>query len=357
MKRAKRLFGHAALLALIVGAPPLRADEAGARDPKAAEALFREGRALLTRGEIDTACEKLAQSQRLEPSGGTLMNLADCHQKQGKTATAWAEFLEAEERSKSDGRAARAAEAKRRAAALESALSRLTILAPRAVPGLEVRRDDQLVPPDQIGVAMPLDPGVHRITASAAGYEPSAIDVTLGAQADAQTVTLPELQTQSGVEAPPPPAAPATSATEPIPVQSPPVGEKPATLPLPSDEGSTRTTLGWVAGGSGLALAGAGTVFYFLALSANSRAEDGCAYQSRYRCSEGAIQAGERRDTYATLATVGGALGLAGMGVGAWLLLTSPSSEKSAPGSAAPRAPRWAVVAQGTSLELYSVFP
>jgi hypothetical protein len=356
MKRAKRLFGHAALLALIGSARPLRAEEAGSRDAKAAEALFREGRGLLARGAIDAACEKLAQSQRLEESGGTLMNLADCHQKQGKTATAWAEFLAAEQLSKADGRAARAAEAKRRATALESVLSRLTILAPGAVPGLEVRRDDQPVPSDQLGVAVPVDPGAHRITASAPGYEPTTIAVTLGDQAD-ETVTVPELQAHPSDEAPAPPSAPATGA-EPAPAPTaPPVAEKPATLPLPPEDGSTGATLGWVAGGTGLALAGAGTVFYFLALSANSRAEKGCAYQSRYGCNEAAIQAGEKRDTFATLATVGGALGLAGMGVGAWLLLTSPSNEEAAPHSTARRAPRWAVATRGTSLELHGVFP
>jgi hypothetical protein len=357
MKRAKRLVCHAALLALVGGAGPLRAEE-GARDIKAAEALFREGRALLVRGEIAAACEKLEQSRRLDESGGTLMNLADCHQKLGKTATAWAEFLAAEQRSRSDGRAARAAEAKRRAAALESVLSRLTILAPRAVPGLEIRRDDQLVTSDQLGVAVPVDPGAHRIVASAPGYEPTAIDMTLGAQADSQTLTLPELQPLPGAEALAPPSAPATTSAEPVPASSaPPVAEQPATAPLPPDEGSSRVTLGWVAGGSGLALAGAGTVFYFLALSANSRAEEGCAYQSHYRCSEAAIQAGETRDTYATLATVGGALGLAGMGVGAWLLLTSPSSETPAPASATRRTPRWSVATRGTRIELHGVFP
>ena len=59
-------------------------------DPAAAEALFREGRKLLDEGQLDAACSKLAESQRLDASPGTLGSLAQCHEKQGKTATAWA---------------------------------------------------------------------------------------------------------------------------------------------------------------------------------------------------------------------------------------------------------------------------
>lgn len=361
MTAARSLLARlAAVMAVIGAAPPLHADEA-AQDAKTAEALFREGRALLGRGEIDAACDKLAQSQKLAQAGGTLMNLADCHEKQGKTATAWTEFLAAEELSKADRRAARAAEAKRRAAALEPVLSHLTILVPHPLPGLEVRRNDELLASDRIGAAVPVDPGPHRVTATAPGYEPIAIEVTLGARADAQSVTVPELlpQASAGVPEPPPqPLPPSATATAPQPSPTAPTVSLPPTQ-SPTDEGSARTTLGWVAGGSGLALAGAGTVFYVLSLSANERAEGGCGYQSRYLCSPSAIEAGEKRDTYATLATIGGVAGLAGIGVGAWLLLTSPSDEKPTPRSSTSRAPKLlpVVAPQSTSLLLHGVFP
>ena len=41
-----------------------------------AEALFREGRKLLDEGQLDAACSKLAESQRLDASPGTLGSLA-----------------------------------------------------------------------------------------------------------------------------------------------------------------------------------------------------------------------------------------------------------------------------------------
>src|SRR4051812_8772615 len=59
-----------------------------------AEALFREGKHLLSAGKLDEACPKLEESQRLDPKPGTLINLAYCHERQGRAATAWGEYAE-----------------------------------------------------------------------------------------------------------------------------------------------------------------------------------------------------------------------------------------------------------------------
>src|SRR5262249_43356511 len=78
-------------LALLVAAPLARAQS----NKVAAEALFEEGRRLMSEGKVADACPKFADSQSLDPSPGTLLNLASCYEKMGMTATAWATYREA----------------------------------------------------------------------------------------------------------------------------------------------------------------------------------------------------------------------------------------------------------------------
>jgi hypothetical protein len=59
----------------------------GAQSPNeaAATALFDEGRRVMAENHYAEACPKLAESERLAPSGGTLINLADCYEHAGLT--------------------------------------------------------------------------------------------------------------------------------------------------------------------------------------------------------------------------------------------------------------------------------
>src|SRR6266851_1461448 len=104
--------GFAMLLPAIALAAP--------RDPAAAEALFRAGRAAADKGDYVTACPKFEESNRLDPEVGTVFNLADCDEHLGKIASAWQLFKEVEQRlSASDERASIASS---RAASLEPKL-------------------------------------------------------------------------------------------------------------------------------------------------------------------------------------------------------------------------------------------
>ena len=143
---------------------------AHAQDAAAAETFFREGRALMQEEAYEEACEKFALSQRLDPSPGTLMNLALCNERLGKLATAWARYTEAANLAAARRQPDRARVAKEHADELEPRLSRMAIRfeGPRP-PGLSVTRGEQDVT-DYLGVAVPVDPGSYAIEARAPGY-------------------------------------------------------------------------------------------------------------------------------------------------------------------------------------------
>src|SRR5206468_5012920 len=127
-------------------------------------ALFQEGRRLIKQGRIAIGCDKLAASERLESSVGTLLNLGDCREKLGKLASAWAAFRKAEAIAKRAGDDhKREAEAHRRAGKLEPKLASLAIEVPHRIDGLVVRRDGEQLDVAAWNVALPIDIGTCTI--------------------------------------------------------------------------------------------------------------------------------------------------------------------------------------------------
>ncbi|MEQ9317575.1 MAG: hypothetical protein RIF41_00390, partial [Polyangiaceae bacterium] len=53
-----------------------------------AESLFQQALTDMRAADFVSACPKLARSQELEAKSGTLISLAFCHEKLGRTATA-----------------------------------------------------------------------------------------------------------------------------------------------------------------------------------------------------------------------------------------------------------------------------
>jgi hypothetical protein len=187
-----------------------------------AETLYRQARELLAAGNYAEACPKFAESHRLDPATGTLLNLAACHEAEGKTATAWIEYSDALALARRDKRAVRVKYAQERMAAIEPKLSRLTLLVPPEVdqPELEVWLDGTPVGRAARGVATPVDPGRHVVEAKAPGKAPLRLEVEVLPNADHKTVSLPPLETLPpatatlpATAAPPEPAA----ATAPVP--------------------------------------------------------------------------------------------------------------------------------------------
>jgi hypothetical protein len=156
--------------------------------------LFNEGRRLAASGHYAEACPKFAESQRLDPGIGTQYNLADCLEHTARTATAWALFLDVASLARGNAQYAREGVARKRAAALEPKLSRLTIQAPRAVVGLEVHRNGETVSGVLWNSAVPIDPGTYTIDATAPGRRRWSTVASVGPDAAQVTVVIPPLE-------------------------------------------------------------------------------------------------------------------------------------------------------------------
>ncbi|MBX3226429.1 MAG: tetratricopeptide repeat protein [Labilithrix sp.] len=128
------------------------------------------------------ACPKLKESQRLDPGGGTLLNLASCHASEGKIASALDEYREALAMALRDNRKDREQIARTNIGALEKDVPRVTVLVPHPVTGIEVKLDTTTLPSAAWGVATAVDPGAHVVTASAPDHATATVhaDVRTG---------------------------------------------------------------------------------------------------------------------------------------------------------------------------------
>jgi len=161
-----------------------------------AEALFRDGKRLIKQGKLAEGCDKIAASEKLESSVGTLLNLGDCREKQGQLASAWAAFKEAESLARRGGNDdKRMTEARKRSAALEPKLPSLEIDVQRRVPGLTIKRGDDAVDPAAWNTAVPIDPGAYTVVVEAPGKRPWRTQVTVDLRGSRRAVvSVPMLE-------------------------------------------------------------------------------------------------------------------------------------------------------------------
>jgi hypothetical protein len=289
-----------ALAASLLVAPRL----AHAGDTATAEALFEEGKRLMAAQQYAAACAKLEESQRIDPGVGTLFNLADCHEQLGKTASAWGEFTEVAALSKAAGQTAREEVARQRAAALEPKLSKvvLRVLSPAAA--MEIKRDDAVVGPGQLGTQLPIDPGEHTFSASAPGKKPWTTKINVTPGTTLAVVEVPPLE-----DAPEPPVAP------------PPSGDH-----APAD-GSSQRTVGFVVGGLGVVGIVVGAAASIVSLSKKSQANEDCDPNTDLCNTPRGVDLRASAITAGNVSTIafitGGVLGATGL----VLVLTAPRSQ------------------------------
>ncbi len=288
---------------------PARASAESAADQAKAEALFAEGRRLLAASRFAEACPKFVESQRLDPAIGTQLNLGDCYEKTGRTASAWAVFRDAAAEAQKARDARREAVASERAAALDLRLVKLTILVPIAsrAPGLQVKRDGVAVDRAAWSAAVPMDPGWHAVEASAPGKRRWTLPVAIDAAHPTTTITIPPLE---DLEAPAPIDAKA--------------------------DGRSQRLAGGILAGAGAAALGAGAIFTAMAVANNSDSTPHCRGNV---CD--AVGVGLREDALsdARASTIAVVTGLAAIAGGATLWLTAPAGSKRPPSTRVGAAP------------------
>jgi len=301
-------------------------------DAQRAQELFDEARSLMKEGKYGLACPKLAQSQALDPGGGTLLNLGICHAREGRTGTAFKELNLALAAARGDGRADRERTAQKHLDQLLPDLCRLTLVAhPEAsIEGLSIELDGAALDPAVLGSATPVDPGDHQIRASAPGHKPWAVRITIASARDQRSLEIPILEAEpssAASSAAPAAAAPPVAGAPPSRALSSPNALPPH--PSPGDRASPRWP-GLATLGVGVAAVGVGSYFGIRALMLKSESNahfDGTKCTGRV-CADDWAAAKKA----ALESTVSFAVGLAALGVGAYFELTPSKRTRAAQG-------------------------
>lgn len=291
------------LAALVLVAATGFATRAWAEQPSSsssmlAQTLFDDAVKLMDQGRFAEACPKLAESQRLDPGGGTLLNLGFCRKNEGKLASAWAAYDEALSQAIKDGRKDREATARAGVSELEGKLAKLSVdvePAARSTAGLEVRLDGTPVRQAAWGVLSPIDRGEHAIIVTAPGKLEYRTEVNVQADGTVQHVSIPPLKDAPVVPGP---------------------GEH---------HGPGQTIAGWVTGGVGLALLAVGVTTGVLAIDYRQQSNAQCPSN---QCTQKGVDLNEQAKSFAWASNFTVGFGVAAVGAGVVLLLTAPKSIK-----------------------------
>jgi tetratricopeptide (TPR) repeat protein len=274
-------------LALLLALGPLLAAErlhAEPRDPAGAEVLFEAGRDLLDAGDYETACAKFAESHRLDPGAGTLMNWASCEEKLGKTASAWQHLKEALD--SMPPRDDRVAFARAKLRELEARLPWLTVRLEASSGQVTVLRDGVALEAASLGMALPVDPGDHSILVRAEGHADQEFTVHVEEQ------EKKELSVHPG-----------------------------AALSKPSEPKKKKTpVLGWSLVGAGTASIGLGVATAVMLNNEQQTVDEHC---DNKRCDETGVEAAARGERLIWANAIAFGAGATALGTGIVLILTN----------------------------------
>jgi hypothetical protein len=165
-------------VAVLLGAADAHADEAAARE------LFDRGRVLVEGKRCDLAIEAFRASLDAYASAGPMLNLGDCQEKLGMTASAMTSFHEVERLAPPPD--PRGAEARARRERLLTTTPTMTVRLERPIAGARVTLDGKPIAMDEPHY---VDPGLHEVVARA---ETESVRVTRDVKAGTrEAIVLP----------------------------------------------------------------------------------------------------------------------------------------------------------------------
>jgi serine/threonine-protein kinase len=279
----------------------------GVSDASAASAFAEAGAELMAAGDLPGGCRKLQQATTFDASATRFLALGDCWERAGRTASAWDAYHLAEELAMS-GATDIVARAREGTARVEAVLPRLEITPPWGAEfaDLELYLDGSRLSPLLYSVAVPVDPGLHELRASAPGRVPFALELTLPSGPGTTRVRIPEssLGRKPVLPEPDPPRAPIREdASEP--------------------PGQTLRIVGLALGGVGIASLAIGTGFAVKAGNERSELEAQCPSGICTMAGKDKYDAYTQHATVANAALIAGATSLVG---GVIVYLVAPSA-------------------------------
>lgn len=310
MSGSRSSVAIAAILAAltIAHATPARAQNEGGA--AAAESLFQEGRRLMDAKRYSEACPKLVASHKLAPGVGTLLNLADCYEKDGKLASAWARFHEAIALAQRLGRRDREQTAKERADKIEPRLIKLSIVAKDS--NLDVKLDGNALDSAALGSPVPVDPGKHLVEASAKGKKPFSATIDVSDRSRSPSIEIPALEAEPEAKKDP--------------VVTPPVEDKPADES--GNDGRTQRIIGVVGVGVGVAGVVVGSIF---GLKTSSTWDEAKTHCTGLECDRTGVELATDAKNSGTISTIGFIAGGALIAGGLVLFFTAPHGSSGSP--------------------------
>jgi hypothetical protein len=278
------------------------------------EQLYRDGGELMKAGKTHEACAKFAASYRADNTAvGSLLATAACHEKEGKNAAAWGEYVQVAAIAARDGQADRQQYATDHAKALEPKLHHVVLAAPAGFdptnppPGFAVQLDGATFDPGAFNSQIPIDAGDHTLNVSATGKKPWSTKFTTANDTKTDAVAIPAL-----VDAP---------------------KDQPQTIIIKDDTtthlNKTKLALGIIFGAVGLGGVGAAVGLGLNASSLNQRSiNDQHATPPN---TTDAVNAHNGAETSQDIAIAAGIVGGLSLIAGVFFLVTSPETKVATP--------------------------